>query len=134
MKKFRIEINLADVENNNSRVISLEVTSRFSGGDAGHSNGNGEGGYSYAVQKLTDVYFKPAAHSGPGEVFVIPAISGCGCDYRCVALDQYLSETKCLCPQGWLLSNDSKSCISKHNHDVPLTSLLHANEKEIKSR
>ncbi|KAL0123932.1 hypothetical protein PUN28_006035 [Cardiocondyla obscurior] len=83
----------------------------YIGGNAGRNNGNGEGGYSYANQRLANVYFKPAAHSGPGEVFIIPAISGCGCDYRCVALDPYLSETKCLCPQGWLLSNNSKSCI-----------------------
>ncbi|XP_011703178.1 PREDICTED: ALK tyrosine kinase receptor isoform X2 [Wasmannia auropunctata] len=84
----------------------------YVGGNAGRNQGSGEGGYSYASQKkLTDVYFKAAAHSGPGEIFIIPAISGCNCDYRCVALDQYMSETKCLCPQGWLLSNDSKSCI-----------------------
>ncbi|XP_024885516.1 leukocyte tyrosine kinase receptor [Temnothorax curvispinosus] len=100
----------------------------YVGGNAGHNNGNGEGGYSYASQKLTDVYFKSGVHSGPGEVFIIPAISGCGCDYRCVALDRYLSETKCLCPQGWLLSNNSKSCImtddSKGGHQTHLIQLL----------
>ncbi|KMQ91292.1 alk tyrosine kinase receptor-like protein [Lasius niger] len=84
----------------------------YVGGNTGHKDsGNGEGGYSYASQKLTNTYFKAAAHYGSGEILIIPAISGCGCDYRCVALDQYSSETKCLCPQGWLLSNDSKSCI-----------------------
>ncbi|KYN34630.1 ALK tyrosine kinase receptor [Trachymyrmex septentrionalis] len=100
----------------------------YIGGNAGQHAGNGEGGYSYASQKITDVYFKAAAHSGQGEVFVIPAISGCGCDYRCVALDQYLSETKCLCPQGWLLSNDSKSCImaddSKDGHQTYMIQLV----------
>ncbi|XP_011256082.1 ALK tyrosine kinase receptor isoform X1 [Camponotus floridanus] len=85
----------------------------YIGGNAGYKDsGNGEGGYSYAnPNKLTDVYFKAAVHYGSGEILIIPAISGCGCDYRCVALDQYLNKTKCLCPQGWLLSNDSKSCI-----------------------
>ncbi|XP_019886426.2 ALK tyrosine kinase receptor isoform X2 [Ooceraea biroi] len=84
----------------------------YIGGNTGHKDsGNGEGGYSYASLKLTNIHFKDAAHYGPGEILIIPAISGCGCDYRCVALDQFLSETKCLCPQGWLLSNDSKSCI-----------------------
>ncbi|XP_018396574.1 PREDICTED: ALK tyrosine kinase receptor [Cyphomyrmex costatus] len=94
----------------------------YIGGNPGKNDGSGEGGYSYASPKLTNIYFKAAAHSGQGEVFVIPAISGCGCDYRCVALDEYLSETKCLCPQGWLLSNDSKSCImaddSKDSHQT----------------
>ncbi|XP_011878033.1 PREDICTED: ALK tyrosine kinase receptor [Vollenhovia emeryi] len=100
----------------------------YVGGNAGYNNGNGEGGYSYASQKLTNVYYKSAVHFGAGEVFIIPAISGCGCDYRCVALDQYLSETKCLCPQGWLLSNDSKSCImtddSKSGHQTYIIQLL----------
>lgn len=96
--------------------IEIEIERIVSpGGNTGHKDsGNGEGGYSYASLKLTDVYFKSAAHYGPGEILIIPAISGCGCDYRCVALDQFLSETKCLCPQGWMLSNDSKSCISEY--------------------
>ncbi|XP_012522088.2 ALK tyrosine kinase receptor [Monomorium pharaonis] len=100
----------------------------YVGGNAGHNDGSGEGGYSYASQMLTDVYFRVGTHSGPGEVFIIPAISGCGCDYRCVALDQYLNETNCLCPQGWLLSNDSKSCImtddSKDNNQTYIIQLV----------
>ncbi|KAL6421509.1 hypothetical protein ACFW04_014280 [Cataglyphis niger] len=84
----------------------------YIGGNTGYKDsGNGEGGYSYASRKLTNIYFKTAAHYGSGEILIIPAVSGCGCDYRCVALDRYMNETKCLCPQGWLLSNDSKSCI-----------------------
>lgn len=96
-----------------SNIIEMFIiaTYFFAGGSTGRRpSGNGEGGYSYISQRLTDIYFKAAAHYGPGEIFIIPAISGCSCDYRCVVLDQYLSETKCLCPQGWLLSNDSKSC------------------------
>ncbi|XP_035737787.1 ALK tyrosine kinase receptor-like isoform X3 [Vespa mandarinia] len=83
-----------------------------SGGSTGlKESGNGEGGYSYAATALLHVYFQPAANPGPGEVYIIPAISGCKCDFRCIALDQYLSETRCLCPPGWVLSNDSRSCI-----------------------
>ncbi|XP_025157747.1 ALK tyrosine kinase receptor [Harpegnathos saltator] len=101
----------------------------YIGGNSGRKpSGNGEGGYSYISQRLTDVYFKEAAHYGPGEVFIIPAISGCSCDYRCVVLDQYLSEVKCLCPQGWLLGNDSKSCIvtdeSKGVHSTYMIPLI----------
>ncbi|KAL6257987.1 hypothetical protein P5V15_011582 [Pogonomyrmex californicus] len=104
----------------------------YIGGNAGHADyASGEGGYSYANRRLTNVYFKPAIHAGPGEIFIIPAISGCGCDYRCVALDQYLSETRCLCPQGWRLSNDSRSCImtddSKDGHQtyvIPLVAVV----------
>ncbi|XP_020282879.1 ALK tyrosine kinase receptor isoform X2 [Pseudomyrmex gracilis] len=73
--------------------------------------GNGGGGYSYANQRLLHVTFKTRIHSGSGEVTVIPAISGCGCNYRCIALDRFLYATECLCPQGWFLSNDSRSCV-----------------------
>ncbi|XP_034171879.1 anaplastic lymphoma kinase isoform X1 [Osmia lignaria lignaria] len=84
----------------------------YIGGDTGRKKpSNGEGGYSYASRELMHVHFRPGINHGPGEVYIIPAISGCGCDFRCVALDQYLSETKCLCPPGWLLSNDSRSCV-----------------------
>ncbi|XP_046835258.1 ALK tyrosine kinase receptor isoform X2 [Vespa crabro] len=84
----------------------------YIGGSTGlKESGNGEGGYSYAATALLHVYFQPAANPGPGEVYIIPAISGCKCDFRCIALDKYLSETRCLCPPGWVLSNDSRSCI-----------------------
>ncbi|XP_017761306.1 PREDICTED: leukocyte tyrosine kinase receptor isoform X2 [Eufriesea mexicana] len=84
----------------------------YIGGDNGHKeSGNGEGGYSYASHELMHVHFLPGINHGSGEVYIIPDISGCGCDFRCVSLDQYLSETKCLCPPGWLLSNNSKSCV-----------------------
>ncbi|XP_017880511.1 ALK tyrosine kinase receptor isoform X2 [Ceratina calcarata] len=84
----------------------------YIGGNAGHGEpNNGEGGYSHAGPDLMHAYFRREVNHGPGEVYIIPAISGCGCDFRCVSLDQYLSETKCLCPPGWLLSNNTKSCI-----------------------
>lgn len=85
------------------------------GGNTGHKElGNGEGGYSYASNELMYVHFLSGINHGPGEVYIIPAISGCGCDFRCISLDQYLSETKCLCPPGWLLSNNSKSCLREY--------------------
>ncbi|XP_012145693.1 anaplastic lymphoma kinase isoform X2 [Megachile rotundata] len=91
----------------------------YIGGDTGHIEpSNGEGGYSYASRELMHVHFRPGINHGPGEVYIIPAISGCGCDFRCVALDQYLSETKCLCPPGWLLSNDSRSCVMADDSKV----------------
>ncbi|KAK1117952.1 hypothetical protein K0M31_015619 [Melipona bicolor] len=103
----------------------------YIGGNTGHKElGNGEGGYSYASNKLTHVHFQPAINHGPGEVYIIPAISGCGCDFRCVSLDRHLSETKCLCPPGWLLSNDSISCVmaneSKVTHQTYMILLIAA--------
>ncbi|KAG7206284.1 hypothetical protein KM043_003665 [Ampulex compressa] len=91
----------------------------YIGGDTGRKeNGNGEGGYSYVGRDLSHVHFRPGVNHGPGEVLIVPAISGCGCDFRCVALDRYLSETKCLCPLGWLLSNNSKSCVMANDSKV----------------
>ncbi|XP_015594749.1 ALK tyrosine kinase receptor isoform X1 [Cephus cinctus] len=84
----------------------------YIGGSTGHTeSGNGEGGYSYASSELLHISFKPGVNQGPGEVFIIAAISGCGCDFRCVVTDQHLSQTKCLCPPGWLLGNNSHSCL-----------------------
>ncbi|XP_050480798.1 ALK tyrosine kinase receptor isoform X2 [Bombus huntii] len=85
----------------------------YIGGNTGHKErGNGEGGYSYASPELMHVHFRAGINHGPGEVYIIPAVSGCQCDFRCVCLDRYLSEIKCLCPPGWLLSNDSRSCVT----------------------
>lgn len=92
---------------------------RTGGGGGGYVGGktgvttslNGEGGYSYVSAILLHSTFRTGYNQGPGEVFIIPAISGCGCDFRCVAVDRHLSETRCLCPPGWQLGNDSRSCI-----------------------
>lgn len=79
----------------------------FAGGDSFNSSSNGQGGTSYlspsrTYEMLSNV--QSAANSGAGTVIIIPAIEGCGCDYRCVALDEYRSEVACICPQGWILS------------------------------
>lgn len=85
---------------------------------------NGEGGTSYlgltrSIRELSFVY--PGSNSGHGSVILIPAIEGCGCDYRCVALDEYRSLVACICPEGWQLKPDNlTSCESKF-----LTSKIH---------
>ncbi|XP_011304808.1 ALK tyrosine kinase receptor isoform X2 [Fopius arisanus] len=85
----------------------------YLGGTTGvKSSANGEGGYSYGSPELLHPYFKGGFNPGPGEIFIIPGISGCGCDFRCVAVDRHLSETRCLCPPGWQLGNDSRSCLA----------------------
>jgi hypothetical protein len=49
---------------------------------------------------------------GDGAVIIVPSLdSACRCDYRCVALDEHRHETKCLCPDGWYLGNDTTSCL-----------------------
>lgn len=58
----------------------------------------------------------PGGGSGPGEAFIIPAITGCDCQYRCIALDTIRSSVLCICPSGWYLGNDSTSCICKDFH------------------
>lgn len=82
----------------------------FAGGDTQANGTNGEGGSSYLgttrnVPQLSFVY--PGANSGSGIVIIIPAISGCGCDYRCVALDEFRSLVACICPDGWRLRSDN---------------------------
>lgn len=71
---------------------------------------NGEGGTSFlgltrSIRELSFVY--PGSNSGHGSVILIPAIEGCGCDYRCVALDEYRSRVACICPEGWRLKSDN---------------------------
>lgn len=83
----------------------------YAGGDANiYNSSNGEGGTSYLgltrnVRELSFIY--PGSNSGHGSVIIIPAIEGCGCDYRCVALDEYRSVTGCICPDGLRLKPDN---------------------------
>ncbi|XP_051176144.1 leukocyte tyrosine kinase receptor-like [Leptopilina boulardi] len=88
------------------------------GSTGGQESPNGQGGFSFAASEVLHLAFHIGYNQGPGEALIIPAISGCGCDFRCVVLDQYLSEVKCLCPPGWLLGNDSKSCLMAEETDV----------------
>lgn len=89
------------------------------GGGGGYSGGNtdvdltnGDGGTSYIsiTRSLPELStFLGGDNSGPGSVIIIPAITtpGCGCDYRCVALDEYSSQVACICPENWRLKKDN---------------------------
>lgn len=86
----------------------LNITSNSSPNPNAFST-NGEGGTSFIgmrnIEELSFVY--PGSNSGHGSVILIPAIEGCGCDYRCVALDEYRSLVACICPEGWRLKPDN---------------------------
>lgn len=60
-----------------------------------------------SVPELTLV--TPGENSGHGQVIIIRAINspGCGCDYRCVVLDEIGSEVACICPDGSRLKKDN---------------------------
>lgn len=61
---------------------------------------------------------KPRFHYGPGTVLVIPAVQGCDCDYKCVALDEIRSKVQCICPPGsYILSSDGKKCVCKYLYE-----------------
>lgn len=84
----------------------------YSGGDTVVDKTNGDGGTSYisltrSVPELSAVY--DGDNSGVGSVVIIPAIGtpACGCDYRCVALDEYSSRVACICPENWRLKKDN---------------------------
>lgn len=88
-----------------------------SGGNAWSTNStNGEGGYSFLDPSRTVPTLSEARsgyHAGPGTVLILPAVPGCGCDYRCLALDARRSQVACICPRNWKLDVDGKSCICK---------------------
>lgn len=87
----------------------------FIGGRAwAEKSRNGEGGYSWIDSDGQMGHTIPGEHTGNGEVYIIPAVEGCRCDYRCLALDPERSSVRCICPTGWLLANDSRSCKSKY--------------------
>ncbi|XP_067626535.1 tyrosine-protein kinase receptor isoform X2 [Eurosta solidaginis] len=82
----------------------------YAGGDVFLNESNGEGGTSFistsrSLKEFSVVY--EGASSGAGSVVIIPAIEGCGCDYRCIALDEYRSTVRCICPDGWRLKRDN---------------------------
>ncbi|XP_069363176.1 tyrosine-protein kinase receptor [Maniola hyperantus] len=91
------------------------------GGWVGGSTHDGEGlhgggGWSYVdmtrgVNEFSDVTM--ASRTGPGEVLIVPAIHKCGCNYRCVAINEFRSDVKCYCPSDWITDeNDPTKCIS----------------------
>ncbi|XP_055625903.1 tyrosine-protein kinase receptor isoform X2 [Toxorhynchites rutilus septentrionalis] len=82
----------------------------YSGGDTIINSTNGQGGSSFLASKrnVPELSMEQSgANSGHGTVLIIPAIQGCGCDYRCVALDEYRATVGCICPDGWTLKPDN---------------------------
>uniref|UniRef100_A0AAG5DV41 Tyrosine-protein kinase receptor n=1 Tax=Anopheles atroparvus TaxID=41427 RepID=A0AAG5DV41_ANOAO len=100
----------------------------FSGGDTMMINStNGEGGSSFMASKrnvpeLSMEY--SGANSGHGAVLIIPAIQGCGCDYRCVALDEYRATVGCICPDGWTLKPDNYTACELPTETVEMKYLI----------
>ncbi|XP_068145947.1 LOW QUALITY PROTEIN: tyrosine-protein kinase receptor [Drosophila tropicalis] len=89
----------------------------YKGGDVYLNESNGEGGSSYisssrSLRDTSSIY--AGASSGPGAIIIIPAIEGCGCDYRCVALDEFRSAVRCICPDGWSLKRDNNTACEIH--------------------
>lgn len=89
----------------------------YSGGDTMINSTNGQGGSSFLASKrnVPELSMEHSGtNSGHGAVLIIPAIEGCGCDYRCVALDEYRFTVGCICPDGWTLKPDNyTACESK---------------------
>ncbi|XP_065200377.1 leukocyte tyrosine kinase receptor-like isoform X2 [Planococcus citri] len=84
----------------------------YTGGRAwSESSANGEGGSSMVAGYVQYKDVKGGAHYGPGNIIIIPAVSGCGCEYRCIALDEAMTTVKCICPPGWHLSQDNRACV-----------------------
>ncbi|ALC42076.1 Alk [Drosophila busckii] len=92
----------------------------YAGGDVYLNESNGEGGSSYistsrSLRDASEVY--AGGSSGAGAIIIIPAIEGCGCDYRCVALDEFRSKVRCICPDGWTLKRDNNTACEIHEED-----------------
>ncbi|XP_013112303.2 ALK tyrosine kinase receptor-like [Stomoxys calcitrans] len=86
----------------------------YSGGDVYSNRSHGKGGYSYInhSRALTELSaFYAGSNLGDGSITIIPDIEGCGCDYRCLAMDEHRSSVMCICPHGSILANNSKACI-----------------------
>lgn len=89
----------------------------YAGGDTYANITNGKGGTSYLNPKRGMAFMsslQSGDNTGSGQVIIIPAIEGCGCDYRCVALDEYMSKIACICPPNWRLKkNNLTACERK---------------------
>ncbi|KAL9915872.1 anaplastic lymphoma kinase isoform 1-T8 [Glossina fuscipes fuscipes] len=100
----------------------------YSGGDVYLNVSNGEGGTSFisnsrSLKEFNSIY--EGANSGSGSVIIIAAIEGCGCDYRCVALDEYRTSVRCICPEGWRLRKDNNTaCEMLYEERIPFPYLI----------
>lgn len=95
----------------------------YAGGDVYLNESNGEGGSSYisssrSLKEFNAIY--EGANFGSGSVIIIPAIEGCGCDYRCIALDEYRTTVRCICPEGWRLKRDNNTSCESMCESEPL--------------
>lgn len=96
----------------------------YSGGDTYKSVMNGDGGTSYVGSKrsIADLSFIYAGDNiGHGSVVIVPALPhpACGCDYRCVVLDEFSVNVRCICPDGWRLKKDNQTaCERKSNREI----------------
>uniref|UniRef100_A0A182WD07 receptor protein-tyrosine kinase n=1 Tax=Anopheles minimus TaxID=112268 RepID=A0A182WD07_9DIPT len=99
----------------------------YSGGDTMINSTNGEGGSSFMASKRNvpelSMEFS-GANGGHGAVLIIPAIQGCGCDYRCVALDEYRATVGCICPDGWTLKPDNYTACELPTETVEMKYLI----------
>ncbi|XP_046995881.1 leukocyte tyrosine kinase receptor isoform X3 [Schistocerca americana] len=83
----------------------------FAGGDVWDNETiDGEGGYSIIGDGIMGKV-EEGAHDGPGQVIIIPAVSGCNCNYRCIALDEHRHNVRCICPDNWAVAADNISCV-----------------------
>lgn len=105
--------------------LKLQVCLIFAGGGGGYAGGstykaamNGEGGTSYIGLKrsIADLSFIYAGDNiGHGSVVIVPALPhpACGCDYRCVVLDEFSVNVRCICPDGWRLKKDNQTACER---------------------
>lgn len=98
--------------------VSLGGGGGYSGGDTFKSSANGEGGTSYigkkrSIAELSAIY--AGDNIGHGSVVIVPAIPhpACGCDYRCVVLDEFSVNVRCICPDGWRLKKDNQTACER---------------------
>lgn len=127
-------MNKKIVENTISKIKNSLVES--SGGGGGYSGGNtfkmpmnGEGGNSYIGTKrslpdLSSMY--GGDNIGHGSIVIVPALPhpACGCDYRCVVLDEFSVNVKCICPEGWKLKKDNQTACECKKHALLLLLLF----------
>lgn len=94
---------------------------------------NGDGGTSYIGSKrsIADLSFIYGGDNiGDGLVVIVPAKShpACGCDYRCVVLDEFSVNVRCICPDGWRLKKDNQTaCERKRLKFIDVDSVTIAN-------
>ncbi|XP_062558487.1 tyrosine-protein kinase receptor isoform X1 [Armigeres subalbatus] len=99
----------------------------YSGGDTMINSTNGQGGSSFLASKrnVPELSMEHSGtNSGHGAVLIIPAIQGCGCDYRCVALDEYRSTVGCICPDGWTLKPDNYTACELQTETLEMKYLI----------